>query len=171
MSHRLHPIVECAGDLRSALKDVVSVDPTFMTTGEKASALVALAAARSQLDELAARVLAASDDVADDHGLRDASAWLAVQTRTARREARRDLMLGRALERHPSLAVTMTAGELRTEQARVIAEAVDALPVDIDPETRDRAGDDTALARCPARRPRPEADRQADPRRGGTRRG
>ena len=139
MSDRLHPIVECAGDLRSALKDVVSVDPTFMTTGEKASALVALAAARSQLDELAARVLAASDDVADDHGLRDASAWLAVQTRTTRREARRDLMLGRALERHPSLAATMTAGELRTEQARVIAEAVDALPVDIDPETRDRA--------------------------------
>ena len=106
MSDRLHPIVECAGDLRSALKDVVSVDPTFMTTGEKASALVALAAARSQLDELAARVLAASDDLADDHGLRDASAWLAVQTRTTRREARRDLMLGRALERHPSLAVT-----------------------------------------------------------------
>jgi hypothetical protein len=139
LSDRLHPIVECAGDLRSTLKGVASVEPTFMTTGQKASALVALAAARSQLDELAARVLAASDDLAADHGLRDASAWLAVQTRTTRREARQDLVLGRALGRHPSLTRALAAGELRSEQARVIAEAVDVLPVHVDPETRDRA--------------------------------
>ena len=59
-----------------------------MATVEKQSALVALAAVRSQLDALAARVLAASDDVGEAHGLRDAAAWLAVETRTTRREAR-----------------------------------------------------------------------------------
>lgn len=59
----MHPIVSCATDLQAALKDVASVEPTFMSVGEKQSALVALAEARSQLDALAARVLAASDDV------------------------------------------------------------------------------------------------------------
>ena len=71
-----------------------------MTMAEKQAALVALTEVRSQLDAVTARVLAASDDVGEVHGLRDAAAWLAVETRTTRREARRDLALGRALEEH-----------------------------------------------------------------------
>jgi hypothetical protein len=135
----VHPIIACAADLQAALKGVASVDPAFMATGEKQSALVALTQARSQLDALTARVLAASDEVGELHGLRDAAAWLAVQTRATRREARRDLALGRALEQHPGVAAALTSGELRAEQARVIAEAVDALPARIDDETRDLA--------------------------------
>ena len=132
----MHPIIECAADLRAALKDVASVEPAFMTVGDKQAALVALTEVRSQLDAVTARVLAASDDVGELHGLRDAAAWLAVQTRTTRREARRELALGRALEQHADVADALTAGELRTEQARVIAEAVDALPADVDARTR-----------------------------------
>jgi hypothetical protein len=132
----VHPIIECASELQASLKGAASVEPAFMTAGEKQAALLALTAARSQLDALTARVLAASDDVGQLHGLRDAAAWLAVQTRATRRETRRDLSLGRALDQHPELSTALTSGELRTEQARVIAEAVDALPPRVDAHVR-----------------------------------
>ncbi|GAA1918934.1 HNH endonuclease signature motif containing protein [Nocardioides hwasunensis] len=135
----LHPIIGCAADIRASLKGVASVEPAFMTVGEKESALVALAQARSQLDALAARVLAASDEVGVEHGLRDAAAWLAVQTRTTRRETRRDLTLGRALEEHAEVAVALASGDVRAEQARAIVEAVDALPPRVDAAVRGRA--------------------------------
>jgi hypothetical protein len=135
----VHPIVECAGDISAALKGVRGVEPVFMGTAEKEAALLALAEARSQLDALRARVLAAADDVGEAHGLRDAAAWLAVQTRTTRREARRDLALGRALEAHAAVGAALSSGVLRTEQARVVVEAVDALPSRVDEETRWRA--------------------------------
>ncbi len=135
----MHPIIECAVDLRGALKDVASVEPTFMTSDDKQTALVALAEVRSRLDAVTSRVLAAADDVGALHGLRDAAAWLAVETRTTRRETRRELALGRALEQHPDVAAALTSGELRAEQARVIAEAVGALPSHVDALTRDTA--------------------------------
>jgi hypothetical protein len=135
----VHPIIECAGDISAALKGVRGVEPVFMGTADKEAALLALAEARSQLDALRARVLAAADDVGEAHGLRDAAAWLAVRTRTTRREARRDLALGRALEAHPAVASALSSGVLRTEQAHVVVEAVDALPSHVDEETRWRA--------------------------------
>jgi hypothetical protein len=135
----VHPIIECAVDLQEALKGVASIEPAFMATVEKQSALVALAEARSQLDALTVRVLAASDDVGQAHGLRDAAAWLAAQTRATQREARRDLALGRALEQHPLLGAALVSGEVRTEQARVIVEAVDALPSSVEGDVRVRA--------------------------------
>ena len=135
----MHPIIECASDISSALKVTDGVEPAFMSIAEKEAALVALAAARSQLDALTVRLLAASDDVGSAHGLRDAAAWLAVETRTTRREARRDLVLGRAMEAHPAVGSALASGALRSEQARAVAEAVDALPPDVGPETRWRA--------------------------------
>jgi hypothetical protein len=124
----VHPIIECASDLSAALKQVAGVEPAFMSTSDKEAALVALAAARSELDSLFLRVLASADDIAVAHGLRDAAAWLAAETRATHREARRDLALGRGLEAHPTVAHDLASGRLRTEQARVVVEAVDALP-------------------------------------------
>jgi hypothetical protein len=134
-----HPIVACAGVLDGALKDVASVEAAFMSVGDKQAALTALVSVRSQLDALVARVLAASGDVAEAHGLRDAAVWLAGQSRATQREARRDLALGRAFGQHPWVAAALTAGGLRTEQARVIAAAVEALPAHVDAPTREAA--------------------------------
>jgi hypothetical protein len=103
----VHPIIECATDLTAALKAAGEMEPTFLTSGEKQAALVALTEARSQLDGLLARVLVGADDIASAHGLRDAAAWLAVETRTTRREVRRDLALGRGLEAHPAVAAAL----------------------------------------------------------------
>jgi hypothetical protein len=135
----MHPIIECAADLSDSLKGVASVEPTFMSTPEKEEALVALTEARSQLDALVLRVLAESDDIADAHGLRDAAAWLAVETRTTHRAARRDLALARSLGRHAYVADALAAGAVRTDQARAVVDAVDSLPAHVDAETRDRA--------------------------------
>ncbi|MDR7252305.1 hypothetical protein J2X46_001281 [Nocardioides sp. BE266] len=132
----MHPIIECAADLSAVVKQVSGVEPSFMSTSEKEAALVALAAARSELDALFVRVLASADDIAVAHGLRDAAAWLAVETRATHREARRDLALGRGLEAHPAVDHDLAAGRVRTEQARVVVEAVDALPATVSIETR-----------------------------------
>jgi hypothetical protein len=85
------------------------------------------------------RVLAASDDIAQEHGLRDAAGWLAVETRTTQRAARRDLTLARSLSAHTFVADALMSGALRTEQAKAIVDAVDALPATVEAETRDRA--------------------------------
>lgn len=135
----MHPIIECATDLAASLKDVAGVEPAFMTTSEKEAALLALTQARSQLEALSMRVLAAADDVGEAHGLRDASAWLAVRTRSTRRATRRDLVLGQTLERHAPVAEALASGDLRTEQARVVVEAIEALPDRITDEVRDQA--------------------------------
>lgn len=135
----MHPIIECATDLTATMKAVASVEPTFMSTQEKEAALVALTETRSQLDALTLRVLADSDDIAEAHGLRDAAAWLAVETRTTHRAARRDLGLARSLAGHAHVADALASGALRAEQARAIVDAVDALPAAVDADTRERA--------------------------------
>ena len=53
-----HPIIAAATDVRASLKAVAGANPTFMTTGEKAEALVELVAAEAQLAELRLRILA-----------------------------------------------------------------------------------------------------------------
>jgi hypothetical protein len=135
----VHPIIACASDVSAAVKGVAGVEPTFMTTSEKEAALVALTEARSRLEALTLRVLAASDDIAEAHGLRDAAAWLAVETRTTHRTARRDLALARSLSGHPLVADALMSGALRTEQARAVVDAVDALPARVESATRDLA--------------------------------
>ena len=60
--------------------------------------------------------------------MRDATAWLAVETRATRGTTRRDLALGRALAQHPLVEQALTSGALRTEQARVIVEADRCVP-------------------------------------------
>ena len=71
-----------------------------MSVGEKQSALVALAGASSQLDAWTARVLAASDDVGERHGLRDAAAWLAVAIRRRAMRMRQTLRLDDRAQAH-----------------------------------------------------------------------
>jgi hypothetical protein len=114
----VHPILGCAADVSAAVKSVAGVEPAFMSTPDKEAALVALTAARSQLEALTMRVLAAADDVAEAHGAARSADWLAAETRTTRRTARSELELGQALERHPQVATELSSGHLRSDQPR-----------------------------------------------------
>ena len=90
-----HPIVLCASDIRASLKGVASVNPTFMTTDDKATALAELVRAEAQLVELRLRVLADAGDLAVATAAKDAAGWLAQETRTRFADARADLALAR----------------------------------------------------------------------------
>ena len=135
-----HPIVTCAADISAALKGVASINPTFMSTDDKAAALVGLVRAEAQLAELRLRVLADAGDVAEQSAARDAAGWLAQATRTRFAEARADLRLATALERElPVLAAAMREGDATLAQAHVIHRAVTALPASVDADTVARA--------------------------------
>ncbi len=88
-----HPIVACAFDLSWLLKAVADVNPTFMSTEDKACALKGLARVEAQVAELRLRVLADAGDVADQTAAKDAAGWLAQQTRVRFDVARADLAL------------------------------------------------------------------------------
>ena len=136
-----HPIVACAFDLSGLLKAVADVNPTFMSTEDKACALKGLARVEAQVAELRLRVLADAGDLSPiATAAKDAAGWLAQQTRVRFDAARADLALAVALDRrYPSLAAALRAGEVNVAQARVIVRALDALPDTVDADTVSRA--------------------------------
>ena len=128
-----HPVIAVASDIRALLKSVAGANPTFMSAGEKATALGELVRASAQLDELRLRVLADAGDLADSTGAKDAAGWLAHQTRTRFADARADLALATALDRkRPVLAAGMRDGTVTLAQAQVIRRALEALPARVD---------------------------------------
>jgi hypothetical protein len=130
-----HPVLALADALDAALKDVADLDPAFMRTAEKEQALTRLTVLGGRLEELRLRVLASADDVAAEHGARDAAAWVAHQARLDRGESRRSLRLAEALAgRRSGIATGMREGSVNPAQAAVIVRALEELPADLDPE-------------------------------------
>lgn len=138
-THHTHPVLACAREIHSALADVADLDPTFMPTQDKASALLVLGKAIAAASALHARVLASSDDVALDHGARDAAGWLAAQEHGDDRAIRRSLELGRSLESAPVVTAALAEGRLDLDKARIILRALDGLPAEVSDDLRDRA--------------------------------
>jgi Domain of unknown function (DUF222) len=135
-----HLVLDAVRAVDEALKAVADVNPTFMTTADKADALRALSRADARLAELRLRVLADADDVAVHDGAGDAAEWLASQTHQRVQDTRADLALGIALDRRrPVLAQALRDGEANVAQAHVIARVLDALPADVPADVVDRA--------------------------------
>ncbi len=128
-----HPVLGCAEAVRAALSSVAQVQPMFMSVADKEAALVALARAESQVAELKLRVLAASDDVAVEHGSRDPGLWYANATQTDPRVAAGELQLAKALDARPGVAAGVRSGAVSVAQARVITAALDELPAELGP--------------------------------------
>ena len=136
-----HPVLGCVQQIHAALDTVTDVQPVFMTTTDKAAALRELARVEAQVAELKLRVLAVSDDVAEETGARDAGAWLAHHTHADTRTARADLELAKSLDRdYRHVAAAMAAGVVSVAQARVIVRSLDDLKdAPIDEATREKA--------------------------------
>ncbi|GAA3812669.1 hypothetical protein GCM10022242_13960 [Nocardioides panacisoli] len=127
-----HPVLAALGSARAALKDVRDVQPTFMTTTAKRQALLEVTALQAQVAELRSRLLASAGDVAEDDGARDVGAWVSQHTRCDLRTGRADVDLATALDRKWSrLAAGMADGTVSPAQAKVIVDALDALPADL----------------------------------------
>lgn len=130
-----HPVLACAASIEAAVKDVADVQAVFMTTGEKAEALVRLGRAGDRVAALRLRVLAVAGDVAEAEAARDVAAWLAHHARVERGVARGEAELATVLEtRWQGLATAFGQGRVNTAQVRVIATVLEDLPADLDPE-------------------------------------
>ena len=129
-----HRVTALARQLREDLTSVSAASLWSMTAVDAGDALVLLTQARSQLDSLLMRVLRHADTVGtgSEEGATSATNWWAHTTRTTRAEAHRVARLAEALEHHDDVAAALAAGDLRTDQARVIVDAVEDLPEDAD---------------------------------------
>ena len=128
-----HRVTDLARRLREELASVVGAPLWSMTATDAGDALVLLTEARSQLDELLMRVLRQAETVGTgtETGATTVN-WWAQQTQVTRAEAHRMAHLAAALEQHDPVAAALAAGDLRTDQARVIVDAVDELPHAVD---------------------------------------
>lgn len=129
-----HPILAALDSVETAFAEAADLQPVYLTTAEKQDALRRLAQAEAQAAELRLRVLAASGEVGEESGARDAAAWVSVETRTDSDVARADLRLAKALESRPLVAAGMRAGTVSVAQARAIVAGVAALPASLGEE-------------------------------------
>jgi len=134
-----HPILRSCAAIDAALKSVADVDPVFMSTADKAVALVTLQAEQDRIGELKLRVLGAADDVADEAGSSSPGMWLALRSRVAVPAARREEKLAAALAAHVEVREAVASGQASLDQAAVVVAALAALPAEIDAELRAKA--------------------------------
>jgi hypothetical protein len=135
-----HPVLACVRGIEALLDQVSSLDPAYMRTTEKESALRGLARLSARLDSLRLRVVAAAGDVAADDGARDVAAWLGAEVNADRGVARRELRLAHALDiRWSQVREALARGDLSVAQAEMIVQALEALPGEVGLEVRDLA--------------------------------
>lgn len=129
-----HHVVASARWLEAELGTLAKRPLWSMSASDVEDAVVSLTRARGQLDALLMRVLVQGEAVNAglDAGATSTTNWWSHATRTTRAEAHRTARLAKQLEQHHEVADRLATGELRTDQARVIADAVDALPADVD---------------------------------------
>ena len=119
--------------IAGALSELDEVSLLGLDQAATAASLVEIAAAEARLGELKHRVLAHASQVRVEEatGAATTATWLARATRTTVRSSRRAVHLAAALESYERLREGYAAGAVNTEQAEVIARALDALPTDI----------------------------------------
>jgi hypothetical protein len=130
-----HRVARAVAKVRTELSSVAESRLWSMDATETTTTLHQIGAAKAQLAELEARVLAHAEalDVAGHTGATSTANWLAHRTTTTRDAAHRIVRLARALEAHESTRTALVEGRLHVEQAEVITRAVDELPDDLDP--------------------------------------
>ena len=135
-----HPAVAAALRIAGDVEELLTLDPAFMSTADKEAALLVWARVATLVEAERLRLLAASGDVADAHGTRDAGAWIARATRVDQSDARRDLEVASALgERWSLLDDALAQAWVNPAQARVIARALDALPDEVEAQVLGKA--------------------------------
>ena len=131
------------GRLDGVLDDLSDFAPGALLDGDVVRLLDAVTTAASRVAALECRAVAEADRrrLGDAVGARHTHQWWARRSRLTRSEAGRLTGLGTALDspEHGEVARRLADGTLRVEQARVIVEAVDALPSHVDDDVRDRA--------------------------------
>lgn len=131
-----HRVSVATAHLHAELDAVAEASVWSMDAAETGQTLVALERAEARLTELKSRVAAHADDLhmGQDVGASSAANWLAHQTRATRAAAYCTVRLGHDLGAHRATRDALAAGDLVTEQAKVIIRWVDQLPDTLVPE-------------------------------------
>ena len=130
------PLGDALATLDTVLDEVAEVALWALTPAEQGTALVAITRLEARLAELRLRQAAAADasDVGADVGAASTGVWWAVETNQTRGAAIAQVKLGRRLETDRALTrAALAAGAIVEAQARVVVDAIDALPDDLDP--------------------------------------
>ena len=111
------------------LDELASIGPEFRTIAERREFLLRVARVKARVVAEELRVLAVSDDIAEDIGDRSTAIWLAHQDPRQLRDRTPARGVGGPLgSQWTQTADALGAGDLNLAQARVIVEALDALP-------------------------------------------
>jgi hypothetical protein len=138
-----HPIASFVARAH-ALLDALDDRPLWpLTDTETAHTLREATRLAARVTALELRLAAHADraDVGAADGTTSAAVWWARQTRQVQRDTASKVKLAKTLETHEPVADALAAGDLLLDQAKVIVEAVDALPDDIDVAVRAQARD------------------------------
>jgi len=135
----VHQIQTAIAEVQAALKDAADANPVFLATAEKAEALVELGRIEARVHELWLRVLAASQDVADEIGAKDPGTWLTGHEIIDGPAARKELRLAQALENHDTVRTGLVEGRFCVEHARIITTTLENLPEELSHEVVARA--------------------------------
>jgi hypothetical protein len=138
-----HPVALKVAHIREELAELNNLPLWSMTPEEAAATLAETTRLNAQAAELELRIAAHADrcDVGATEGATSTSAWWAQQTQMTQREAALKMKLAKTLEAHPPVEEALRKGDILVDQTRVIVEAVDALPDDVDPSIRTMARD------------------------------
>ena len=130
-THPQHPLLKVVASISDELDKATTLNPTFLPTTDKATALRELSTLITRTQGLMLSVLAASGDVAQDIGARSAGDWYATATRHDHRPSIGLDRLARSLDvDYPHLHAGVLDGRVNLDQATVIAHALDELPTD-----------------------------------------
>jgi hypothetical protein len=111
------------------LDEVAAIGPEFRTVVERREFLLRISRLISRAEAERLRVLAASDDIAEATGDRSTATWLATEIRDNHGTVRRHAALAASLgSRWGQTAQALGGGGVNVAQARVIVEALEALP-------------------------------------------
>ena len=129
----VHQIQTAITEVQAALKDAADANPVFLATAEKAEALLELGKIKAGIEELELRVLAVSQDVADQIGAKDVGTWLTGHEIVDGGTARKELRLAQALERRDTVRAGLREGRFTAAHAHIITTTLDNLPDDLKP--------------------------------------
>jgi hypothetical protein len=131
------PLVQFVGALESLLDAAGDAAAWSLTAAELQELLPRLTRAEARLAEVGLRVLREADrhSVGADAGATDTPAWWAHVTGQRVPVARGVAHLAELLDGHHEVTrAALARGSLQVDQARVIVDAVEALPTDVGPE-------------------------------------
>jgi hypothetical protein len=130
-----HPLARFVDALESLLDDAAAANAWTMTPSELQAVLPRLTRLEARLAETTLRVLREADrqSVGDDVGATNTPAWWAHATGQSPAAAHRAVKLAQTLDddTHATTRGAMSQGRVNTDQARVILDAVEALPTDL----------------------------------------